>query len=83
MAERTSPSALDPGQRLVRAAEICRDLGISPGAVRKWVRAGKLPSPQYIAGRAVWPLDTYLRARERLIVSSAPQPAFTREHPHG
>ena len=69
-----APTALDPGERLIRGSAIDADLGVTDRGRRKMVADGRLPKPVgYIGGRAVWRLADYLKARDRLLASGRPR----------
>jgi len=53
---------------LIHGPEIDGDLRIGQRTRRLMIKDGRLPPPDgYIAGKAVWKLRTYLRARARLL----------------
>lgn len=64
--------------RLIRAKELKKFLGVSSDATLwRWVRAGKLPEPQYINACRVWRASDLEQPIAALLTDQAPTTPMT------
>lgn len=71
--------ALSKNERLIRARELKKILGITSDATLwRWVRAGKLPEPNYINACRVWRESDLNEAIGGLMSDEAPATPMSR-----
>jgi len=74
-----SSLSLEKNERLIRARELKKILGISSDATLwRWVQSGKLPEPSYINACRVWRESDLNEAIECLLSSEAPVTPMSR-----